>query len=89
MKKSLIALAAVAGVSAAAVPSFAQAQVSAEVSAAAVSSYAWRGQRLADAFVIQPGVTLGFGDSGLSVGAWGSWALEERDISAVTPVAAG
>lgn len=79
MKKSLIALAAVAGFSAAALPSVAEAQVSTDISVAGVSSYVWRGFTIADAVVIQPSLTLGFGESGLAFNVWGSAAISDRD----------
>lgn len=79
MKKSLIALAAVAGFSAAAVPSMAEAQVSTSFSVAGVSSYVWRGYTLADAVVVQPSLTFGFGESGLAFNVWGSAAISDRD----------
>jgi len=80
MKKSLIALAAVAGISAAAVPSVAQAQISTEFEVAGVSNYVWRGMNLADAVVVQPSLTFGFGGSGLALNIWGSAAITDRDV---------
>lgn len=79
MKKSLIILAAVAGLSTAVVPSTVQAQVSTSFSVAGVSSYVWRGYNLADAVVIQPSLTLGLGESGLAFNVWGSAAISDRD----------
>jgi hypothetical protein len=80
MKKSLIALAAVAGFSAAAVPSVAHAQISTSFSVAGVSNYVWRGLNLADAVVVQPSLTLGLGESGLALNIWGSAAITDRDV---------
>ena len=80
MKKSLMTIAALAGIATAAVPSTAQAQVSADFEVAALTSYVWRGFTLADAVVIQPSLTFGFGESGLSLNVWGSAAVQDRDF---------
>ena len=44
--------------------------------------YIWRGQELGadDKIALQPGVELGFGESGLTVGAWGSWFVQDRNM---------
>jgi len=62
------------------VPSAADAQVSLDVEAALQSSYVWRGLLLADGVSVQPSVTLGIGESGMSVNVWGSAAVEDRDV---------
>lgn len=79
MKNGLITAAAVAGALVVTGPSLAGAQVVVDAGAAALSSYSWRGITLADAVVVQPSVTLGFGESGLSLNVWGSAALADRD----------
>ncbi len=80
MKKSMAVLAMAAGVSMTALPTSAAAQVSVDLEAAGVYNYAWRGFQLADAFVVQPSLTLGFGETGLALNVWGSAALTDRDI---------
>lgn len=80
MKKSMAALAMAAGVSMAALPTSAAAQVSVDLEAAAVYNYAWRGFMLAEALVVQPSLTLGLGETGIALNIWGSAAITDRDL---------
>jgi hypothetical protein len=45
----------------------------------AYSQYIWRGYNLGDKVAMQPSLTLGFGESGLSLNIWGSASLQNRD----------
>lgn len=58
----------------------AQAQTTVDASLGAYSGYIWRGFILGadDKAVLQPSVTLGFGDSGLSFNVWGSFFVQSR-----------
>lgn len=42
------------------------------------SQYIWRGYNLGDKVAVQPSLTLGFGESGLSLNIWGSASLQNR-----------
>ena len=53
-------------------------KVSAEAGLDAYSQYVWRGQNLADKFSLQPSVTYGFGETGVSFNVWGSLAVQDR-----------
>ena len=53
-------------------------KVSAEAGLDAYSQYVWRGQNLADKFSLQPSVTFGFGETGVSFNVWGSLAVQDR-----------
>jgi uncharacterized protein (TIGR02001 family) len=54
-------------------------QVALSVGADPVSHYVWRGIDMFDGGTpIQPWITLDFGDTGLSVGAWGSFSTVKR-----------
>lgn len=58
----------------------AQEDVSFGITVDPMYGYIWRGQELGadDKVALQPGVELGFGGSGLTVGAWGSWFVQDR-----------
>ena len=43
------------------------------------SQYIWRGYNIGDKVAMQPSLTLGFGESGLSLNIWGSASLANRD----------
>ena len=61
-------------------PANAQENVSFGITVDPMYGYIWRGQELGadDKIALQPGVELGFGESGLTVGAWGSWFVQNR-----------
>lgn len=61
-------------------PANAQENVSFGISLDGYSGYIWRGGVVGadDKIALQPGVELGFGESGLTVGAWGSWFMQNR-----------
>ena len=50
-----------------------------------VSSYVWRGGDLGDSPAIQPALSYTFADSGIVVGAWGSYALSDNTTSLTPP----
>jgi hypothetical protein len=54
--------------------------ISVDVSIDALSEYIWRGGVLGaeDKAVLQPSLTLGFGESGISVNVWGSFFVQSR-----------
>ena len=60
----------------------AQEDVSFGITVDPMYGYIWRGQELGadDKIALQPGVELGFGESGLTVGAWGSWFVQDRNM---------
>lgn len=62
-------------------PANAQENVSFGISLDGYSGYIWRGAVVEadDKIALQPGVELGFGESGLTVGAWGSWFVQDRE----------
>ena len=62
-------------------PANAQENVSFGITVDPMYGYIWRGFELGadDKIALQPGVELGFGESGLTVGAWGSWFVQDRE----------
>lgn len=60
-------------------PSNAQQGLSVSTTLESYSAYIWRGEQLGDKVVLQPGIALGFGRSGITVGAWGSFSVQERE----------
>ena len=56
-----------------------------KVGADVVSSYVWRGLNLGDSPAIQPALSYTFADSGIVVGAWGSYALSDNKQSSTPP----
>lgn len=58
----------------------AQEDVSVGITVDPMYGYIWRGQELGadDKIAIQPGIELGLGESGLTIGAWGSWFVQSR-----------
>jgi len=63
-------------------PANAQDEVSVGISLDALSGYVWRGGVIGadNKAVLQPGIELGFGESGLTVGAWGSIFAQDRSV---------
>lgn len=69
-------------------PANAQEDVSFGITVDPMYGYIWRGQELGanvekqyrtnDKIALQPGIELGFGETGLTVGAWGSWFVQDR-----------
>ena len=61
-------------------PANAQGDVSFGITVDPMYGYIWRGQELGadDKIALQPGIELGFGETGLTVGAWGSWFVQDR-----------
>jgi hypothetical protein len=51
-----------------------------EVGADWRSDFYWRGMTMTESSVLQPWVSAPLGASGLSVTAWGSFALQDRDV---------
>lgn len=62
-------------------PANAQEDVSFGITLDGYSGYIWRGAVVEadDKIALQPGIELGFGESGLTVGAWGSWFVQDRE----------
>ena len=58
----------------------ANAQMSVGITLDSYTGYIWRGYVLGadDKIVAQPGIEVGFGETGLSIGAWGSWFVQDR-----------
>ena len=58
----------------------ANAQMSVGITLDSYTGYIWRGYVLGadDKIVAQPGIEVGFGETGLSLGAWGSWFVQDR-----------
>ena len=58
----------------------ANAQMSVGVTLDSYTGYIWRGYVLGsdERIVAQPGIEVGFGETGLSIGAWGSWFVQDR-----------
>ena len=58
----------------------ANAQMSVGVTLDSYTGYIWRGYVLGadNKIVAQPGIEVGFGETGLSIGAWGSWFVQDR-----------
>lgn len=81
MRKILITFVLVLGVAATS-PAMAQEdmEISVEVGVDALSGYIWRGGILGadDALVLQPSITFGFAESGLSLNIWGSFFAMDR-----------
>jgi hypothetical protein len=50
-----------------------------KVGADVVSSYVWRGSDIGDSPAIQPSLTYTFPGSGIIVGAWGSYAVNDQN----------
>ena len=73
MKKILAVFAVLVGLSAGDCAR-AQSEISVDVSVDAISGYIWRGGILGsdEALVLQPSLTLGFGESGVAFNVWGS-----------------
>ena len=61
-------------------PTNAQSNISVEASVDALSGYLWRGAPLGadDKFVLQPSLTFGLSDSGVSLNLWGSFFAQSR-----------
>ena len=61
-------------------PANAQEGVSVGITLDGYSGYIWRGAILGadNKAVVQPGIELGFGESGLTIGAWGSFFAQDR-----------
>lgn len=81
MRKILTTFVLVLGVAATS-PAMAQEdmEISVEVGVDALSGYIWRGMTLGadDALVLQPSITFGFAESGLSLNIWGSFFAMDR-----------
>ena len=78
MKKIVAVFAILAGLN---LGGMGQAQeISVDASIDALSGYIWRGGVLGadDKAVLQPSLTLGFGESGFSVNVWGSFFVQSR-----------
>lgn len=45
-----------------------------------VSQYIWRGWQMTDGLTVQPSANIELGTSGFSLGLWGSFASQEREI---------
>ena len=60
----------------------AQEDVSVGISLDGYSGYIWRGFVIGadDKAALQPGIELGFGESGLTVGGWGSFFVQDRSV---------
>lgn len=58
----------------------ANAQMSVSVTLDSYTGYIWRGYVIGadDRIVAQPGIEVGFGETGLTVGGWGSWFVQDR-----------
>ena len=46
-----------------------------------VSTYLFRGQDVTEAAALQPFASIGFGNTGLSLGVWSSFAVADRDVA--------
>lgn len=58
----------------------ANAQMSVGITLDSYTGYIWRGYVVGadDRVVVQPGIEVGFGETGLTVGGWGSWFVQDR-----------
>ncbi len=58
----------------------ANAQMSVSTTLDSYTGYIWRGYVIGadDRIVAQPGIEVGFGETGLTVGGWGSWFVQDR-----------
>ncbi len=61
-------------------PANAQEDISVSITLDSYSGYIWRGGVIGadDKIVAQPGIEVGFGESGFTLGAWGSWFVQDR-----------
>ncbi len=61
-------------------PSNAQQSLSVSMTLESYSGYIWRGEQIGESgnVVLQPGIALGFGRSGITVGSWGSFYVQGR-----------
>ena len=62
------------------IPEQAQSQVAFEVYADINNKYIWRGFKLSDSAVIQPGLSAAFGSSGIILLVWNNIAVQDRNI---------
>ena len=62
-------------------PSNAQQSLSVSMTLESYSSYILRGLKMTDKITLQPSIALGFGGSGLSIGAWGNISIQEREFN--------
>ncbi|HEX9639910.1 MAG TPA: TorF family putative porin [Candidatus Krumholzibacteria bacterium] len=63
-----------------AVSTGAAAPIPATVGLDIVSQYVWRGWKMTDEVTVQPSASLDLGPSGFSLGLWGSFASQNRDL---------
>lgn len=78
MKKKLV-LAALIAVAVVLPVTASASEFTADVYAAGVTKYLWRGQLLNDGFAIQPGFNIGLG--GITLGFWGSYHLGSSEFA--------